>query len=155
MRTLILVHTRTLLEQTRAAVATHLGIDAGQVGAGREDMRDVTVATVQSLVRRDLEAWCPHFGLVILDEAHHCPASTFTDVLQRFSARWRLGLTATPERADRLHPLMYATLGPELARLRPTDMVSEGAILAPVVIPVPTLFRAGRVRDRGRLLTRL
>jgi superfamily II DNA or RNA helicase len=155
VRTLVVVHTRTLLDQTCASMARHLGIEAGRLGGGRDDLRELTVATVQTLVRRPPAELADYFGLVILDEAHHCPAATFTDVMQRFSARWRLGLTATPERADRLHPLMYAALGPELARLRPIALVDEGAILAPLVRPVLTHFRAARVRDRGRLLTRL
>jgi len=155
VRTLVLVHTRTLLTQTCEVIARCLGLQAGRIGAGQDDVRDITVATVQSFLRRDPEDLRDHFGLVLLDEAHHCPAATFTQVIQRFRARYRIGLTATPERADALHPLMYATLGPELYRVRPSEMVHQGSLCTASVLPVETTFEGGRVVDRGRMISRL
>ena len=155
LKSLIVVHTRTLLDQTCAVVEQTLGIQAGRLGGGQDDVRDVTVATVQTLARQDSLALRDAFGLVLLDEAHHCPATTFTDVLQGFSARHRVGLTATPERADQLHPLMYATLGPELFRVRPGAMVDIGSMVAPIVVPVETAFRGGRVMNHVEMVSRL
>jgi hypothetical protein len=40
------------------------------------------------------------FDMVIVDEAHHAPASTWQAVLDHFAARRRLLLTATPRRRD-------------------------------------------------------
>jgi superfamily II DNA or RNA helicase len=155
LRALILVHTRTLLDQTCAAVARCLGVQAGRLGAGDDDVRDVTVATVQTVLRRDPSRLRDAFGVVLLDEAHHAPAATFTDVLQRFAARHRYGLTATPERADQLHPLMYATLGPELWRAQAAAMVRSGSLCAARVVPVTTTFAGGRMHDRSAMITRL
>lgn len=155
VRTLILVHTRTLLDQTCAVVQRCLGVRPGRIGGGDDSTGEVTVATMQTLVRRDPAAVRERFGLVLLDEAHHAPAATFTDVLQRFAARHRFGLTATPERADQLHPLMYATLGPELWRAEPSEMVRIGSLCAARVVPVETTFRGGRMVDRGRMIERL
>lgn len=155
LRALIVVHTRTLMDQTCAVVERTLGVPCGRLGGGQDEVRDVTVATVQTLVRRDPEQWKDLFGLVILDEAHHCPASTFTEVLQRFPARYRVGLTATPERADRLHPLMYATLGPELLRIKPAQMVRQGSLCTARVTPVATSFHGGRLVDRTKMISKL
>jgi superfamily II DNA or RNA helicase len=155
LKALVVVHTRTLLDQTCAVIERTLGITPGRLGGGDDDVREVTVATVQTLSRRDPQVLRDAFGLVLLDEAHHCPAATFTDVLQGFAARHRVGLTATPERADELHPLMYATLGPELFRVKPGAMVDVGSLVAPVVVPVATSFRGGRVMDHGQMVTRL
>ena len=155
LRTLILVHTRTLLDQTCAVVERCLGVRAGRMGGGDDAPGEVTVATVQTIVRRDPAALRDQFGLVLLDEAHHAPAATFTDVLQRLAARHRFGLTATPERADQLHPLMYATLGPELWRAQPSEMVRIGSLCAARVVPIETTFRGGRMMDRGRMIERL
>ncbi len=155
VRTLVLVHTRTLLSQTCAVIERSLGVRAGRIGAGEDELGDVTVATVQTFLRRDPEELRDHFGLVLLDEAHHCPATTFTEVIERFRARHRIGLTATPERADALHPLMYATLGPELYRVKPSEMVDLGSLCAASVLPVETTFCGGRMVDRGRMISRL
>ena len=155
VRSLILVHTRTLLDQTCAVVERSLGVQPGRLGGGHDDVRDITVAMVQTVTRRDAAALRDAFGLILLDEAHHCPAATFTEVVQRFRARWRIGLTATPERADALHPLLYATLGPELYRVRPGAMVDLGSLCAAAVQPVETSFRGGRQLDRVEMVTRL
>lgn len=155
VRALVLVHTRTLLDQTCAVLEKGLGVRPGRIGGGKDEPGPVIVATLQSLMRRDPKELRDAFGLVILDEAHHCPAATFTDVVQRFTARYRVGLTATPERADELHPLMYATLGPELCRVQPGQMVDEGSLWAPQIIPVETEFRGGRMVNRGAMIHRL
>ncbi len=152
---LILVHNRLLLEQVCEAAQRCLGIQAGVVGAGQSDVRPLTVATIQTLMRRDLSELADQFGLVILDEAHHCPAPTFTEVLQQFNARWRIGLTATPERKDRLHPLMYASLGPELLRMRPAEMLAIGSLSASRVTPVQTTFAGGRLTDHSEMMSAL
>lgn len=155
VRALIIVHTRTLLDQTCETVRRCLGIEPGRLGGGVDTDGDVVVATVQSLVRRPQDALRGRFGLVLLDEAHHCPASTFTDVLQRLDCRYRIGLTATPERADKLHPLLFATIGPELVRLRPTALLREGALVAANIIPVWTSFAAQAGTERAELVSQL
>lgn len=152
---LILVHNRLLLDQVCEAAERCLGVQAGVLGAGQSDVRPLTVATIQTLLRRDLRELTAQFGLVILDEAHHCPAPTFTEVVQQFTARWRIGLTATPERKDRLHPLMYASLGPELVRMRPSEMLAIGSLAASRVTPVQTTFAGGRLTDHSEMMSAL
>ncbi|TQF07852.1 ATP-dependent helicase, partial [Myxococcus llanfairpwllgwyngyllgogerychwyrndrobwllllantysiliogogogochensis] len=79
-QTLILVHTLDLAEQWREHVRERLGLEAGLVGAGEEEVRPVTVAVVQSLARWEeakLDAFLGRFGLLVLDEAHHIAASAF------------------------------------------------------------------------------
>lgn len=41
-----------------------------------------------------------HFDLIIVDEAHHSPARTYSEVVNYFHPRLLLGLTATPYRVD-------------------------------------------------------
>ena len=80
---------------------------------------------VQTLLRRDLAPVRDRFGLVILDEAHHCPAETFKSVVQHFAARYRIGLTATPTRKDRLHPVLFDVVGPIVHRVMPRTLVAS------------------------------
>jgi superfamily II DNA or RNA helicase len=42
------------------------------------------------------------FDVVVIDEAHHAPAETWTDLLDRINPKELLGLTGTPERSDGL-----------------------------------------------------
>jgi superfamily II DNA or RNA helicase len=73
----------------------------------------ITIATVQTLSRLsqyELENLFDTFGLVIQDEMHHCPASSY-EVVSDFKAKYRLGLSATPERDDGLTHIMHLYYG--------------------------------------------
>lgn len=115
--TLFLVHTLSLAQQTADRAREMLGIEAGVIGGGKWHPKWFTVATIETLAKRGVGDLADKFGLVILDEAHHCPAETFAAVMQEFTAAYRVGLTATPERADGLTPILHAVIGPEIYRL--------------------------------------
>src|SRR5690606_27570619 len=63
---------------------------------------EVVVASIQTMGRR-LGKWPPHhFSLVVVDEAHHATSDTYRAVLRHFDPHARvLGVTATPDRADK------------------------------------------------------
>jgi superfamily II DNA or RNA helicase len=75
-----------------------------------------------------------------LDEAHRAPAMSFADVMQQMTARYMFGATATPDRRDGNHPLLYAIIGPIVARINETTLVEEGKLLLPTVQMVETPF---------------
>lgn len=138
---LFVVHTRVLLDQTAASMAAMLGVTPGRIGDGKCVVGDVTVAMVQTLMRatpsviRDLSR---RFGLVILDEAHHAPAASFREVVARFPARYRVGLTATPTRKDGLHGMLYDVIGPVAYRVAPSRLIDSGAIVPAEVVRIRT-----------------
>lgn len=41
-----------------------------------------------------------YYEFIVVDEAHHAPASSYKGVFTEFSPKVLLGLTATPERMD-------------------------------------------------------
>ncbi|MGW5369442.1 DUF3427 domain-containing protein [Streptomyces sp. NPDC004009] len=58
-------------------------------------------ASVQSLNVSRLEQLAPeHFDVIVIDEFHHATAATYRRVIDHFTPRELLGLTATPERTD-------------------------------------------------------
>jgi len=142
---LVLVHTLDLLEQMEENIRHWLGISPGVIGGGRWDPSEtITVATVQTLIRRkkELPALAKQFGTLLLDEAHHVPAATFTGIIQKFPAKYRYGLSATPEREDGLHPFLYAVMGPLRAQVTPEDLEREGRLLRPHLSWILTDFRS-------------
>jgi superfamily II DNA or RNA helicase len=153
--TLFLVHTRVLLEQTIERARAFLGVEPGVIGGGRDEPSSFTVATVQSLRGRDLSDLRERVGLVILDEAHHCPAWTFRQVVERFPARWRVGLTATPVRRDRLHPVLFDVIGPVCHTISDGALEERRAILRPQLHAVETEFRFFYRRNYSRMITSL
>jgi superfamily II DNA or RNA helicase len=142
--TVILVHTLDLAEQWLREIALILGVNAGLVGGGTYDPGPVTVAVIQALERWDvgkLDAFLAGFGFLILDEAHHVAATTFRDVVHRHPGRFRLGLTATPEREDGLSAFLELYLGRRLAEVSHEDLVTLGVLTLPEIREVKTSFR--------------
>jgi len=140
---LILVHTLDLAEQWRDDLRALLGIEAGLVGGGEDSRADVTVGVIQTLARwgpARLDVFLGGFGLLVLDEAHHVAASTFHAIVGRCPARYRLGLTATPEREDGLTPLLELFFGRTLAAVSHEDLVDAGVLALPEIQLVETGF---------------
>lgn len=106
-KTLVIVHTMHLMHQWISEIQKTLGIEAGIVGDKQFNIDSpITVGTVQSIRNRVLPLK-KEFGTVIVDECHHVPATVFKGILDAFSARYKLGLTATPWRKDGKHILLY------------------------------------------------
>jgi len=139
--TLFLVHTQSLLTQTVTAVREKLGIEPGIIGGGKWAPDWFTVATLQTLDSRGVGDLADRFGLVIMDEAHHCPAKTFAAIVQQFPARYRVGLTATPKRADGLTGMLTAVIGPVVYKL-------DSALLPLEFHKVETPFKMAKVPER-------
>ncbi|MFF8730275.1 DUF3427 domain-containing protein [Streptomyces sp. NPDC015171] len=58
-------------------------------------------ASVQSLnVQRLEQLAADHFDIIVIDEFHHATATTYRRVIDHFTPKELLGLTATPERMD-------------------------------------------------------
>jgi superfamily II DNA or RNA helicase len=121
--TLVLVHSKQLLEQWIQRLTQFLDLDAtrvGIIGAGRSKPTGMLdVATVQSLGRRERpQELLANYGHVVIDECHHVPAVTTEQVLRSAPARWVTGLTATPYRRDGHHPIIAMQCGPVRHEIR-------------------------------------
>ncbi len=116
VNTLILVHRQQLLDQWNARLAMFLGLPAksiGQVGGGSAKRSGcVDIAILQSAHDKDgVKDFVAEYGQVIVDECHHLSAFTFEQVMRQVKARYVVGLTATPERKDGHHPIIYMQCG--------------------------------------------
>jgi superfamily II DNA or RNA helicase len=54
--------------------------------------------------------------MAIFDECHHLPTDFFRVIAEYAIARYRLGLTATPERSDGKHADLELLIGEEVYR---------------------------------------
>jgi len=142
--TLIIVHTRPLLEQWVKQLQQQLKLSKGELGTIGANQwkigKKVTVALYQTLARRGVDSLQDAFGFVIVDECHHVPAYTFTKVLRELPAKFVLGLTATVARHDQLDRLIPLFVGkPIEATPAGGKQLSNGSDTAPsVVSTVPT-----------------
>jgi superfamily II DNA or RNA helicase len=132
-RVLILVHRRELIRQASAKL-TQAGVSHGIIAAGFQPSdHPVQVASVQTLARRlEHQHWQP--DLIVIDEAHHAIAGTWTNVISHWPDSLLLGVTATPVRQEgRGLGAMFdrLVLGPSTAELVATGYLSPVKIYAP------------------------
>ncbi|MBI5004195.1 DEAD/DEAH box helicase family protein [Candidatus Kaiserbacteria bacterium] len=116
---LILTHRRQIYEQWLEQVENGFGIPKRKIGqicsTKKNVIGPITVAMVQTLARMiDLSDITSRFGMILIDECHHMPAQMFRDVVSKFPARFRFGLTATPTRKYNDEKLIAAYLGETL-----------------------------------------
>lgn len=113
-----LTHTKDLLNQALEDMKFLFpNIDVGLITEGKIDIgRDGAIATIQTLVNIDPDLYADQFEIVVCDECHHvCGSPTiskmFSKVISKIPARYKFGLTATPERSDTLIKTMYTLIG--------------------------------------------
>jgi superfamily II DNA or RNA helicase len=105
-RVLVLAHRTELIEQGRRRMLADTQLDESDVGIEQGDRRAldghrVVVGSVQSLRGARLKKYDPaSFQTIIVDEAHHAPATTYRAIFEHFAGAERLGVTATPDRLD-------------------------------------------------------
>lgn len=101
---LFVAHRQEILTQslrTYREVLADANFGELMVAGERPELRRHVFASIQSLHARGLGSFSPdHFDVIVIDEFHHAEAATYRKVIDHFSPRELLGLTATPERAD-------------------------------------------------------
>jgi superfamily II DNA or RNA helicase len=127
VKTLIIVPTLALIDQWKKLLIDVLSISVDNIGiwgGGSQQLEDITITTYDSSsiyiknLRKDR-------GLIVYDEVHHLPAQTYRVASDAAFAPYRLGLSATPERADKLHRDLEHLVGPIVIRREPDDFDSD------------------------------
>ena len=131
VNTLILVHTKALLDQWRERLEEYLSTDfqpeEHHKGRGRRKKFQqfgaltstentlngkIDIALLQSCMSdNEVKPFVRNYGMVIVDECHHAPAVNFERVLREVNARYVYGLTATPIRKDGHQPIIFMQCG--------------------------------------------
>ena len=113
------------------------------MGVGEE----ITVALIQTLSAQEERtkelSW--GFGLVLVDEGHHCPCDQFFSVLGLMKAKYRYSLSATPHRRDGLEAIIYRATGPDISHILREEVEECGAIVPATVRAIDTHFNPGPV----------
>ena len=130
VNTLILVHTKALLDQWVQRLEQFLVIDDVPViekGKHKKNLSPIgtlsstgnklhgiiDIALMQSCITDgEIKTFVKDYGLVIADECHHVSAVNFEQILKAVNARYVYGLTATPIRKDGHQPIIFMQCGP-------------------------------------------
>jgi len=113
--TLVITPTIPLMNQWYGEMLSAFGSAVGLLGGGYYDFQPLTVTTYDSAYIH-LERWGNKFGLIVFDECHHLPSASYQFAAIGAIAPYRLGLTATPERADGRETLYPELIGPIVYR---------------------------------------
>lgn len=152
--TMIIVHTKELLNQWDQRIRQFLNYEPGLVGGGKDIVKPITIGIVQSVQNR-IDDLKDKFGHVICDECHRVSSSTWTDVMSQFSAKYYLGLSATAYRSDGLGHAIYAFIGPKAHTVDKETLHEVGAVLKPVIVRVPTQFYEYYTGDYSSIVGKL
>jgi superfamily II DNA or RNA helicase len=121
---LVVTPTIDLLNQWYAELTAAFGPPVGLLGGGYYDLQPLTVTTYDSAYIH-LERWGNRFGLLVFDECHHLPGPTYALSAIGSIAPYRLGLTATPERADAQEVQLPELIGPIVYRREIRQLAGE------------------------------
>ena len=124
-KTLIITHTAMLRDQWRDEIRALFGMEPGIIGSGKFDIEDhaIVVGNVQT-VTKVLDKISKEFGTVILDEAHHVPATTFSAIIDSIYSRYRIALSGTMLRTDGKHVIFKDYFGPILIQPPASDTLN-------------------------------
>jgi superfamily II DNA or RNA helicase len=116
-----------LTDRDRAAL--RLGVRSGDFN---ENIRkDIVIATFQTLMNRIDELTQYKFGLMMVDECHHCPAQMFRKVNAVIRAPYKLGLSATIERLDGMTRDVFGQLGSVQSKVSIRELINRGILAEP------------------------
>jgi superfamily II DNA or RNA helicase len=119
--TLVITPTIDLMNQWYDELTLSFGVEVGLLGGGYYEIEPLTVTTYDSAYL-NMERLGNRFGLIVFDECHHLPGPTYGLAATCAIAPFRLGLTATPERADNAHVHVEKLIGPIVFRREITQL---------------------------------
>jgi superfamily II DNA or RNA helicase len=149
--TLVVAPVRDLMYQWHRRILERLGFNAGVVGDNQFRLAPVCCTTYDSACIH-MEQFGNRFGLIIFDECHHLPGQVRRDAARMSAATLRLGLTATPERADGGHADLATLIGPIVYELPLSEV--RGRSLADYDVVRIAVHLSPAERGRFEALTR-
>jgi superfamily II DNA or RNA helicase len=104
IKVLFLAHQIEILQQSVTSFKNVFGIGnysfSGCFAGSNPEDTDFIFASFDTLYTKMEFLSKFHFDIIIVDEAHHTPAKTYAEVVNYFSPKLLIGLSATPNRMD-------------------------------------------------------
>ncbi len=162
LKRIVYVRKLDLMVQTIKNMEQELGIEVGQIGGGKIDIKDLSVVMIPTAARALGEKYVKYSGheeddeddktrlsiiqkeeikeyiesakCFIIDECH-CISSESAQMVSRHSknAYYRLGFSATPWRTDGTDILINAVTGPMLIDIKASELIKRGFLVPPRV----------------------
>ena len=120
--------------------------DIGQIGQGKwKEGARITVATVQTIWKKYKDGllddgFFDEWDCVIVDECHHVTAETIQVIVGSFNAKYRFGVSATPDRKDDKFEFALDVLGEVFWQDDEEELRAAGMLMRPLVRVIRTDF---------------
>lgn len=131
VKALVVVHKTFLMDQWKERIQKF--IPDAKIGIIQQDKvdvdgKDIVLGMLQSISMKEYnDTIFNGFGVVVVDEVHHISSRVFSRALPKISCKYTIGLSATPERDDKLERIFYWYLGPTLFKIN--DDTNENVIV--------------------------
>lgn len=113
-KALIVCTTTAIRSMWISEIRKWFGIEPGLIGSGVYNIAPpICVGNIQTVQKKAREL-SKEFGILILDEMHHCPATTFLNVVSSSHASIRVGLSGTLKRKDQMHVIFPGLFGEKI-----------------------------------------
>ena len=136
VKTLFVINKKELLHQTKKAFEEDLGIEIGIIGDGQKKIRDVNVATIQTLTKniKEYSEFLSDVRFLIIDECHGSASNSYA-LLSHYmpNTEYRLGLSATAYRTDKTDLKMNGIVGFKGMEIKSENLINEGYLMKPEV----------------------
>lgn len=155
---LIIVPNGPLMEQWKKEAIRHLGLkdeEVGVIGGGKSSWRDkpVVVAIIHNICMASMpDAFYRSFGITVWDEAHVVGAEWFSLSTQHLRSKYRIAITATPNRSDGCMRIVTDAFGPVAVKHSGNAVP---VIYAPLSYSLPAKLRAWADRAQGKEMSRV
>ena len=137
VKSLYIVATKDSMYQAHEVFTKALKTPIGQLGGGKKDLKDITVAVInsavkQSLVRKKLFA---EYKLLIFNECHHATSDSWYKLGMRIPAPFRFGMSGTAFGGDNAKDwMLQAVTGPLLKKVTNKELIERGISAVPDVV---------------------
>lgn len=159
LKSIFFVHTHFLLSQAKTELENVLGESVGQIGGGIVDIKNVSVAMIQTTIKAFGKEYIPSVededseqdftdingkedlikqllqdvDVVFFDECQFVAAESFYIIANACNAYYKYGLSATPYRSDKKDPMIIAALGQIVARVTASYLIKRGFLTKPKI----------------------
>lgn len=101
-RVLFIAHRKTILSKAKETFETIIKDKKMGIYDGRIGEEDYIFAMIQTMSKKEHLEKFPkdYFDYIIIDEVHHGGAKSYQSLINYFTPKFMLGMTATPERGD-------------------------------------------------------
>jgi superfamily II DNA or RNA helicase len=119
---LVVVPSSVLADQWREEAMLHLGLEWNEIGmlqgsSSNWENKTLVIAVIHNLFLKEWpEKFYTNFGFVAWDECHRLGGAVFAETMPLFNAKYKIAVTATPNRKDGCDALYKNYFGKPLVK---------------------------------------